>query len=330
MPTASTIKRRDFITVLGGAVVWPLAAHAQHSKVPVVGVLSSFPQGAPSLNALRAGLAEAGYREGENLSIEYRRGPPDSRRMRVLADDLVSRQVAVIVAAGAFGPISAAKAATSTIPIVFHYAGDPVADGLIGTLNRPGGNLTGITSLGADLAGKRLDLLHRMVPQANIIGFLAGTRNYLFYEEQTSSMRAAADALGLRLDIVECESDRDFESAFSTFDEHRVQALILGTFVLPNLNKVIDLAERHRIPAMYAGRGFVVNGGLMSYDADFLTSFRQLGAGYVGPILGGTKPADLPVQQPTKFDLMINLKTAKALGLEIPPTLLAIASEVIE
>ena len=242
MLTANTIKRRDFITLLGGAAAsWPSAARAQRRKVPVVGVLSSFPQGAPSLNALRAGLAEAGYREGENLAIEYRRGPPDSRRMRMLADDLVSRQVAVIVAAGgAFAPISAAKAATSTIPIVFFYAGDPVAHGLIGALNRPGGNLTGMTNLTGDLQGKRLDLLHRMVPRANIIGFLSGTRNYLFYEEQTSSMRTAADALGLRLDIVECETDRDYEQAFSTFDEHHVEALILGAFVLPNLDKVID------------------------------------------------------------------------------------------
>ena len=332
MLTANTIKRRDFITLLGGAAAsWPSAARAQRRKVPVVGVLSSFPQGAPSLNALRAGLAEAGYREGENLAIEYRRGPPDSRRMRMLADDLVSRQVAVIVAAGgAFAPISAAKAATSTIPIVFFYAGDPVADGLIAALNRPGGNLTGMTNLTGDLQGKRLDLLHRMVPQANTVGYLSGTPNYRFYQKQTSSMRAAADALGLRLDMVECDSDRDFDSAFSTFDEHHIKALILGTFVLPNLYKVIDLAERHRIPTMYFGRGFVMNGGLMSYDADVLAVYRQLGAHYVGPILRGAKPADLPVQQPSKFDLVINLKTAKSLGLEVPEALLAIADQVIE
>jgi putative ABC transport system substrate-binding protein len=324
------LKRRDFITLLGGAAAaWPLAARAQHSKVPVVGILipSGVSQGA--LNALRAGLAEAGYREGENLAIEYRR-PAGFRQMQVLADDLVSRQVAVIVTTALQGPIRAAKAATSTIPIVFYYAGDPVADGLVGSLNRPGENLTGITSLGSNLAGKRLDLLHRMVPQANTVGFLSGTPNYIAYKEQTSSMRTAADALGLRLDIVECESDRDFDSAFSTFDEHQVQALILGTFALPHLDKVVDLAERHRIPAIYPFRRFAMNGGLMSYDADVLASYRQLGARYVGPILGGAKPADLPVQQPTKFDLVINLKTAKALGLEVPPSLLAIADEVIE
>jgi putative ABC transport system substrate-binding protein len=249
----------------------------------------------------------------------------------MLADDLVSRQVAVIVAAGgAFAPINAAKAATLTIPIVFFYAGDPVADGLIAALNRPGGNLTGMTNLTGQLQGKRLDLLHKMVPRANIIGFLSGTQNYLFYEQQMSSMRAAADALGLRLDIVECETDGDYEQAFSTFDEHHVEALILGAFVLPNLDKVIDLAERHRIPAMYFGRAFVMNGGLMSYDADALAVYRQLGAHYVGPILRGAKPADLPVQQSSKFDLVINIKTAKALGLEVPATLLATADEVIE
>jgi putative ABC transport system substrate-binding protein len=229
-----------------------------------------------------------------------------------------------------FAHVIAAKRATSTIPIVFYYGGDPVADGLIGSLNRPGGNLTGMADLTADLQGKRLDLLHRMVPQANTVGYLSGTPNYRFYQKQTSSMRAAADALGLRLDMVECDSDRDFDSAFSTFDEHHIKALILGTFVLPNLYKVIDLAERHRIPTMYFGRGFVMNGGLMSYDTDVLASYRQLGARYVGPILSGAKPADLPVQQPTKFDLMINLKTAKSLGLEVPETLLAIADRVIE
>jgi putative tryptophan/tyrosine transport system substrate-binding protein len=326
------IKRREFIAGLGSAVAWPLAARAQQPSLPVIGYLDPTSADATRLIVaeFRQGLKEAGYVEDQNVAIEFRWANNQPDLLPKLAADLVARRVAVIVASGASSGALAAKAATSTIPIVFFYGGDPVADGLIGALNRPDGNLTGMTNRTAELQGKRLDLLHKMVPRANIIGFLSGTRNYLFYEEQTSSMRAAADALGLRLDIVECETDRDYEQAFSTFDEHHIEALILGPFVLPNLNKVIDLAERHRIPAMYFGRGFVVNGGLMSYDADVLAAYRQLGARYVGPILRGAKPADLPVQQSNKFDLVINLRTAKALGLEVPATLLAIADEVIE
>jgi putative ABC transport system substrate-binding protein len=323
------LKRRQFITLLGGAAAWPIAARAQQS-VPVVGVLARAQRGAPVLTALREGLAKAGYREGDNLAIEYRGGDANSGLLEPLAADLVNRRVAVIVATGAQAPILAAKAATSTIPIVFLYAGDPVADRFVASLNRPSGNLTGITDLSADLAGKRLDLLHKMVPQASTVGFLSGTPDYITYERQTSAMRAAANALGLRLDIVECPSDRDFDAAFATFDEHHVEALILGTFPFRNLNKVVGLAERHRIPAIYAGRALARIGGLMSYDADLLASYHQLGAQYVGPVLKGVKPAELPVQQPTKFDLVINLKTAKGLGLEVPPNLLATADEVIE
>jgi putative tryptophan/tyrosine transport system substrate-binding protein len=324
------MRRREFITLLGGAAAaWPLGARAQQPKV--VGLLANGePQrAAPGLDALRAGLAEAGYEEGRNLTIKYRFGN-GSRQLSALAADLVSRQVAVIVATGAQAPIFAAKAATSTIPIVFLYAGDPVADGLIASFNRPGGNVTGVTNLSRDLAGKRLDLLHKMVPQATIVGFLSGTPNYITYEEQTSSMRAAAGALGLQLAIVECRSDQDFEAAFSTFDERHAEALILGTFPFRNLNKVVKLAEDHKLPTIYPGRGLVMNGGLMSYGTDPLSSFRQVGARYVGPILNGTEPADLPAQQPTKFELVINLKTAKALGLSVPPTLLVTADKVIE
>jgi putative ABC transport system substrate-binding protein len=323
------MRRRDFIRLVGGAAAWPLAARAQQS-VPVVGVLARAPRGAPVLTALREGLAEAGYREGDNLAIEYRGGDANSGRLEPLADDLVNRRVVVIVATGAQAPILAAKAATSTIPIVFLYAGDPVADRFVASLNRPSGNLTGITNLSADLAGKRLDLLHKMVPQASTVGFLSGTPDYITYERQTSAMRAAANALGLRLEIVECRSDRDFDAAFATFDERHVEALILGTFPFSNINRVVGLAERHRMPAIYAGRALVRIGGLMSYDADLLASYHQLGAQYVGRILNGAKPSDLPVQQPTKFDLVINLKTAKALDLTVPRILLAAASDLIE
>jgi putative ABC transport system substrate-binding protein len=324
------MRRRDFITLLGGtAAAWPLA-RAQERTVPVIGVLTRGPPQprAPRLDALRAGLAEVGYREGETLAIEYRWGEADFAKMRVLADDLIKHRAAVIVATGARAPIEGAKAASSDVPVAFLYAGDPVADGLVASLNRPGGNLTGIANANGDLAGKRLDLLHKMVPQAMTIGFLSGTPNYSAYEEQTSAMRAAAEVLGLRLDIVECRSELDFEAAFSTLDEHHVDALILGTFPF-NLDRAVALAARHRIPAMFPGR-FAEFGGLMSYDFDGLAAYRQLGARYVGPILKGAKPADLPVQRPTKFDFVINLKTAKALGITVPQMLLVAANDIIE
>jgi putative ABC transport system substrate-binding protein len=326
------MRRRDFITILGGAAaIWPWAARAQQGTVPVIGILArGLPEPrAPRLDALRAGLAEVGYREGETLAIEYRWGEANFREMRVLADDLIKHRAAVIVAIGALAPIAAAKAASSDVPVVFFYAGDPVADGLVASLNRPGGNLTGMAIANNDLAGKRLDLLHKMVPQAMTIGFLSGTPNYISYEEQTSTMRAAAEALGLRLDIVECGSELDFEAAFSTFDEHHVEALILGTFPF-NLDRAVALAARHRIPAMFPSRALAEIGGLMSYDADGLAGYRQLGARYVGAILKGAKPANLPAQRPNKFDFVINLATAKALGVTVPPSLLAIADEVSE
>jgi putative ABC transport system substrate-binding protein len=327
------MQRREFITLLGAAAAaWPMAARAQRGTVPVIGLLAvGVPQPRqPRWDALRAGLAELGYREGQTFTTEYRGwGNANYAAMRVLAEDLINHRAAVIVATGALAPIEGAKAATSDVPVVFLYGGDPVDDGLVASLNRPGGNLTGMGNANRDLAGKRLDLLHKMVPQAMTIGFLSGTPSYTTYKEQTSTMRAAAEALGLRLDIVECRSELDFEAAFSTFDEHHVEALILGTFPF-NLGPVVALAARHRIPAIYPGRGFVEMGGLMSYDADMLASYRQLGARYVGPILKGTKPADLPVQLPTKFDFVINLRTAKALGLTVPAILQATADEVIE
>jgi putative ABC transport system substrate-binding protein len=311
--------RREFITLVGSAAAWPLAARAQQPGAPVIGLLGPQQRGA-TLEALRTGLTEAGYEVGRNLKIEH----------RSLAIDLVNRKVAVIVTTGLRGPIIAAKTATSTIPIVFFYAGDPVADGLVASLNRPGGNITGVTTLSGELAGKRLDLLHQMVPEAKTVGFLAGTPDYIAYEGQTSSMRAAARALGLELVVAECRDRADFETAFSTFAERHAEAFILGTFALANLNKVVALAASTKLPAIYTSRALVVDGGLMSYDSDPLATFRQLGAQFVGRILNGTKPADLPVQQPTKFRLVINLKTAKALGLTVPPTLLAIADDVIE
>jgi putative ABC transport system substrate-binding protein len=229
------MRRREFIAGLGAAAVWPVAARAQQTTtMPVIGYLDSNAAAskAPPLEALRAGLADAGYVEGKNLAIEYRWAAFDSRRLPELAADLVQRQVAAIVTYGARAPILAAKAATSTIPIIFIYAGDPVTDGLITSLSRPGGNLTGVTSFSRDVAGKRLDLLLKTVPQATTIGFLSGTPAFVSYEQQTSQMFTAAGALGLKLTVVECRSDRDFETAFAALVERRAEALILGTFPL--------------------------------------------------------------------------------------------------
>jgi putative ABC transport system substrate-binding protein len=252
------MRRREFVSLFGGAtaVAWPLAARAQQRAMPVIGFLSHWGAPGPSnstpdLDALRAGLADAGYVEGRNLAIEYRWGNGEPSRLRALAADLVDRQVAVIVASGALAPALAAKAATSTIPIVFVYGGEPVSDGLIASLNRPGGNLTGISSISLDTAGKRLDLLRKMVPQAKTVGFLSGDASFTLYEQQRSVMFTAARALGLQLTVVECGIDSDFEAAFATLVERRAEALILGTFIFRNIHKVVALAARHKIPAMY-------------------------------------------------------------------------------
>jgi putative ABC transport system substrate-binding protein len=324
------IRRRHFITLLGGAVAWPLAAGAQQSAMPVIGFLHS---GAPGPNeegvaVFRGGLADAGFIENKNVTIEYRWAVNQFARLPNLAADLVGLQPKVILAAGSLGPALAAKRATSTIPIVFQFAADPVKFGLVASLNRPGGNITGMTYISTELAGKRLQLLKELVPKTNAIAFLAGTPNYISYQEQTSLMLQAGQALGLQILIVECRDDRDFEQAFTTMAEHRVGALILGTFPFANLNKVVALAGRHSIPTMYPARGFVVDGGLVSYGPE--PTMYQLATQYVARILKGTKPADLPVQQSTKFELIINLMTAKALGLTIPPTIYALATEVIE
>jgi ABC-type uncharacterized transport system substrate-binding protein len=329
------MKRRQFITLLGGTAAWPFAARAQQPGMPVIGFLSHWRapgpnESTPDLDALRAGLADAGYVEGRNLAIEYRWGNGERWRLPALAADLVDRQVAVIVASGALAPALAAKAATSTIPIVFVYGGEPVSDGLIASLNRPSGNLTGMAKFSQDTAGKRLDLLHKMVPHAKMVGFLSGDASLILYEQQRSVMFTAARALGLQLTVVECDIDSDFEAAFATLVERRAEALILGTFIFRNIQNVVALAARHKIPAMYPYRYLAFAGGLMSYDADSVSMFRQVGLHYVGGILKGAKPADLPAQLPAKFELVLNLNTAKALGLTIPQTLLVAADEVIE
>jgi putative ABC transport system substrate-binding protein len=326
------MRRREFIAGLGSAATFPLAATAQPSGTPVIGYLDwNAPRTrAPYADGLRAGLAEAGFIEGRNLTIEYRWANGDYRQLPALADDLVRRQVAAIVAVGSLGPPVAARNATSTIPIVFGYGGDPVKDGFVASLSRPDNNVTGITLFGGELGGKRLDLLRQMVPRAKIVGYLSGDATFVYYERLTSSMLAAGRALGVEIMVVECRSDSDFEAALEKMVRGGAEALILDVFPFSNLDKVVSLAALHKIPAMYPFRRLAQAGGLMSYDADIISAARRLGSAYVARILKGEKPADIPVEQPTKFDLVINLKTAKTLGLTVPRRLLAIAEEVIE
>jgi len=334
MASCFLYKRREIITLLGGAAAaWPLAARAQQPAMPVIGFLglgSPRPMGR-LVAAFRQGLAKAGYVEGQNVAIEFRWADfSQSARLPALAAELVHRQVAVIFTGGFGGPAFAAKAATSTIPIVFAYGGDPVKGGLVASLSHPGGNVTGVTAINAELVSKWLSLAGDLVPQATTVGFLSGDSSYLaFYEDQKSQILAAARALGRQVIILETRSDLDYEAAFKTLVQREAGALIVGPFAFRNTNEILALAARYKIPTIYPRRSYVEAGGLMSYAADYADTFRQAGV-YTGRILAGAKPADLPVMLATKFELVINLKTAKALGLEISPTLLATAHEVIE
>ena len=326
------IRRRAFIMLLGGAAAWPLAARAQQPAMPVIGFLglgSPRPMGR-LVAAFRQGLAKAGYVEGQNVAIEFRWADfSQSARLPALAAELVHRQVAVIFTGGFGGPAFAAKAATSTIPIVFAYGGDPVKGGLVASLSHPGGNVTGVTAINAELVSKWLSLAGDLVPQATTVGFFSGDSSYLAYEDRKSQILAAARALGRQVIILETRSDLDYEAAFKTLVQREAGALIVGPFAFRNTNEILALAARYKIPTIYPRRDYVEAGGLMSYAADYADTFRQAGV-YTGRILAGAKPADLPVMLATKFELVINLKTAKALGLEISPTLLATAHEVIE
>jgi putative ABC transport system substrate-binding protein len=328
----SDLRRREFITLLGGAAVaWPVAARAQQSATPVIGYVNSRSRetDAPFLAAFHRGLNETGYVEGQNVAIEYRWAEGQYDRLRVLATDLVDRGVTVMAATSTPAAL-AAKAATSAIPIVFTTAADPIAVGLVDSLSRPSGNATGVNIYVSRLGAKRLELLRELVPNAAVIGMLVNP-SFPDAESQSEDVKEAARTLGQQIHVVNANSEGDFTRAFSTFIEMKADALLVSTdgLFLSHREQLVALAARHKIPAIYFVRDFALAGGLMSYGADIADGYRQAGI-YAGRILKGTKPGDLPVMQPTKFDLVINLKTAKALGLTVPLTLQASADEVIE
>jgi putative tryptophan/tyrosine transport system substrate-binding protein len=327
------MKRREFISLLGGAAAaWPLAARAQQAAMPVIGFLSTNRSAAvPHFTAaFREGLAEAGFIDGKNVAIEFRFAEQHLERVPALAVGLVRRHVAVIFTAGGNVTAMVAKGATSTIPIVFVTGVDPVTAGLVASLNRPGGNLTGATVIASQLATKHLELLRDLVPMARVVAVLANPNNPNA-ENDVADAQTAGRALGQEIHVLPVASEQEVEAAFTTLAQLKADALVLDPDPLfTNLrSKIVALVERRALPAIYYDRHYVDAGGLISYGASFTGLYRQGGI-YVGRILKGAMPAELPVVQPTKFELVINLKTAKALGLEVPPTLLARANEVIE
>jgi putative tryptophan/tyrosine transport system substrate-binding protein len=324
------MRRRDFITRLGGAAAWPSAARAQQPAMPVVGFLGSTPAGpyAAIVAAFRQGLKETGFVEGQNLAIEYRWADNQHDRLPALAADLVSRKVAVIVTSGSVPPALAAKAATSTIPIVFHTGLDPVAAGLVSSINRPGGNITGVTFLTEASTLKRLSLLRDLVP-TNVIGLLANRPEAT--DSVTKELETVTRPLGLALHVVYAGSERELDDAFVTLAQRNIGALLVNTgpFFRTRTEQLVGLAARYAIPAIYPGRDYALAGGLMSYAPSITEAYRQQGV-YAGRILKGEKAGDLPVIQSTTFEFVINLKAARALKLTPSPGLLAIADEVIE
>jgi len=339
------MRRREFITALGGAALWPLAGRAQQSTMPVIGVLGDEPESDKIfLDGLRKGLSEGGYVDGQNLAIEYR--SPEGRydRLPALAAELVRRRVAVLVVGGT--PATAAvKAATATIPIVFNTGADPVAAGFVASLNRPGGNLTGVTILLTEVVPKQFELLREVIPKAGTIGFLHNPTNRTFAGSLITDAQAAAQRLGFKLHILEASIGRGIDDAFVTLAQQRPDGLVIGPdqFFTSRSKQLAALTARLALPAIYHYQGFAVAavpviysqreftvaGGLMSYGANVPEAYRQVGI-YTGRILKGAKPAELPVVQSAKFELVINLKTAKSLGLNVPPMLLSQADEVIE
>jgi putative ABC transport system substrate-binding protein len=326
---ASHIGRREFLATLGGAAAWPLAARAQQPAMPLIGFLYSLPQYAIADRLrFRQGLKETGYVEGQNVAIEYRSFEGQTDRLPLLVADLLRRQVAVMVANTPSA--LAAKAATTTVPIVFVTGGDPVREGLVASLNRPGGNVTGVSFISVELTAKQLGLLRELRPGAAPIAVLVDPK-WPLTKPFISELRAAALAVGQQLIVLDVSSDREIETAFTTLVQRGAVALHagIGAFLISQREQIVALAARHRIPAISPYREVAAAGGLMSYGASIPDAYRQAGI-YAGRILKGEKPGDLPVILPTKFELVVNIKTAKALGLEIPDKLLALADEVIE
>ena len=331
------MRRREFITLLGGAaaassVFWPLAAHAQQPAMPVVGFLhSATPSAAHLVAAFRQGLGETGYVVGQNVAIEYRYAEGQIGQLPELAADLVRRRVAVIATPGSTPAALAAKAATTTIPIVFGVGEDPVKVGLVASLARPGGNATGINFFTAELGAKRLGLLRELVPGAARVAVLVSPADAMRAESTLRDVEAAAHTIGLQIRVLNASTSGEIESAFATLVRERPDALFVGPdpFFYNRRVQLVVLAARHGVPATYAVRDYAEAGGLMSYGTDVADMFRQVGS-YTGRILKGTKPADLPVVRSTKFELVINLQTARAFGIDVPATLLARADEVIE
>jgi putative ABC transport system substrate-binding protein len=328
------IKRREFISLLGGAAAaWPLAARGQQPAMPVVGFLHTQAEGpiAPLVvPAFRAGLGEVGYIEGQNVAIEFRWAEGHYDRLPALAAELVARHVSVIAATGGEPSALAAKVATSTIPIAFVISGDPLKAGLVASFNRPGGNVTGITLLTSAMEAKRLGIVRELVPNAAAIAMLVNP-NYPTSEVQVKDVQEAAHELGLAMHIVNAGREDEFDASLAALSQLQVAAVVVANdpFFTAHRDQLVALAARHAIPAIYSQREFPDVGGLLSYGTHIPDLYRQVGL-YAGKMLKGEKPADLPVMQPTKFELVINLKAAKALALAVPPTLLAVADEVIE
>jgi putative ABC transport system substrate-binding protein len=324
------MRRREFITLLGGAAAWPLAVRAQQPALPVIGYLhSASPEPYSSMiAAFRHGLAEAGYVDGQNVTINYRWAEGQFNRLPALAAELVAGRPAILIASGGYVSAVAAKAATTTVPIVFTIGADPVRSGLVSNLGRPSGNLTGVTFFTITLGPKRLELLHELLPKAVKIGMLVNPKSL---NPDAAEVVEAAHALGLSVHVLEAASNEDIDTAFRSLAQERDDAIIAVSSPLftSRREQIVTLANYHRVPAIYPLREYVTSGGLVSYGASIKDAYRQSGV-YAGRILKGAKPADLPVMQPTKFEMVFNLKTAKALGLTVPPMLLARADEVIE
>ena len=326
------MKRREFISLLGGATAWPLAARAQQPTMPVIGFLGAESPDlfAGRLRAFRQGLDEAGFVESRNVAIEYRWARGEYDRLPVLAADLV-RQSVIVMVATTTPAVLAAKAATMTIPIVFLTGSDPVEVGLVASLNRPGGNMTGVSNLTVEIGAKQLELLHELVPAATLIALLVNPATPVLADTLSRGLQTAARAIRQQILVIRASTERDLDMAFTTIVEQRVGALVVGNdpFFNARPDQLVALASRHAVPAIYPYREFAAAGGLMSYGSNLADPYRLVGV-YTGRILKGEKPSDLPVQQSTKVELVINLKTAKALGLTFPITLLARADEVIE